>query len=104
MKDAYQIASEAIYDNCNLPEHRCQEIANAVIDRLGLYQEWGLLDHEDGGILYDNRGQAMTAQHLPGETLKTRWITDWQPDTPPPYCNRCGKPCQTLECLREDDQ
>jgi len=103
MKDARRIAFEAIYDNCNLPEHRCEEIAEAVIDRLGLHQEWGLLDNEDGGSLYDTRGEALKAHRLPGETLKTRWITDWHPHKPP-YCNRCGKPCQALECLREDDQ
>ena len=52
--------------------------ADAVIATLGLRQEWGLLDDDDNGTIYDTREGAQTP--LPGESLKTRHVTEWQPD------------------------
>lgn len=51
-------------------------IADAVIAELGLRREWGALDDEDNGTLADTR-EALTPP-WGGETIKHRWITDWE--------------------------
>ena len=52
-----------------------QEQADAVIQALGLRIEYGALDHTDSGLLSD----ANDLTPLRGETIKTRYITDWHP-------------------------
>ena len=53
-----------------------------MIGELGLRQEWGSLDDEDSGFLYDSRDE-LTTPH-PHETIKSRWITDWKADDSQP--------------------
>jgi hypothetical protein len=51
--------------------------ADAVIEELGLRQEWGALDDTDSGVLYDDP----TEIRLYGaETAKTRYVTEWTTD------------------------
>ena len=51
------------------------ELADAVIAKLGLRQEWGALDGEDDGTLADTR-EAL--KPWPGEAVKFRYITGWE--------------------------
>ena len=51
--------------------------ADAVIAELGLRPEWGALAHDDSGFLYDRREEVKPS---PGETVKTRYITEWTDD------------------------
>jgi hypothetical protein len=51
--------------------------ADAVIEKLGLRQEWGALDATDSGTLADTREELKTWE---GETIKTRYITEWVSD------------------------
>lgn len=51
-------------------------IADAVIAALGLREEWGALDEQDGGFLADTREELTVGR---GETLKHRYITEWEP-------------------------
>lgn len=53
-------------------------IADAVIAELGLRREWGALDDEDNGSLADSREEL--SPPWDGETIKSRWITDWEVD------------------------
>lgn len=53
------------------------KLADAVIRELGLRPEWGHLNHEDSGRLYDTLEDAHKHSPLRGETLRTRLITDW---------------------------
>lgn len=41
MSDLRTRILKAIYDNCNLPEHRCGQLADAVIRELGLEMDFG---------------------------------------------------------------
>lgn len=52
-----------------------QAVADAVIQKLGLRIEYGALDNTDSGRLSDD--DDLTP--LPGEIMKTRYITDWHP-------------------------
>lgn len=51
------------------------DLADAVIQALGLRIEYGALDHTDSGRLSDDNDLTP----LPGEIMKTRYITDWHP-------------------------
>ena len=53
--------------------------ADAVIVELGLRQEWGCLDPNDDGVIADSRDQ-VAEDTCWGGVVKTRWITDWQPE------------------------
>lgn len=52
-------------------------LADAVIAALGLRPEWGSLDDDFGGILYDDRAEVTTGH---GEKVYSRYITEWRPD------------------------
>ena len=52
-------------------------LADAVINTLGLRQEWGALAHDGSGTLHDTREEV---KPWPGETIKTRYITEWAND------------------------
>lgn len=52
-------------------------MADAVIRELGLREEFGALDADDSGALYDIRDEIKLCR---GETIKRRYITDWEPD------------------------
>jgi len=49
-------------------------LADAVIDELGLRLEWGALDEDEGGCLFDCRDEVKV---FPGDTVKQRLITEW---------------------------
>jgi len=51
--------------------------AEILIAELGLRREWGALDKDEGGFLYDSRKDVRV---FPGETIKSRLITDWVDD------------------------
>lgn len=51
--------------------------AEAVIRELGLRQEWGALDETDSGCIYDSADEVRT---LPRETVKSRYVTEWEDD------------------------
>lgn len=51
--------------------------ANAVIRELGLREEFGALDADDSGALYDSRDEIKLCR---GETIKRRYITEWEAD------------------------
>lgn len=53
-----------------------EHLADAVIRELKLREEWGALDEQDGGFLADTREELTVGR---GETLKHRYITDWEP-------------------------
>lgn len=50
-------------------------VADAVIEALGLRREWGALDDNDEGALAEDRDDL---RPWPSETIKCRWITDWE--------------------------
>lgn len=54
------------------PDH----VADAVIAALGLREEFGALDDQDGGVLADAREELLPL--YPKETIKRRFITDWE--------------------------
>lgn len=54
------------------------EQADAVIAELGLRVEFGWLDHEDSGMLYDSLDEARESTHGSGETLRSRLVSDWE--------------------------
>lgn len=54
-----------------------QHVADAVIRELGLRQEWGALDETDSGCIYDSADEVRT---LPRETVKSRYVTEWEDD------------------------
>lgn len=63
-------------------------LADAVIRELGLRVEFGWLDHEDSGMLYDSLDEARESTHGSGETLRSRLVSDWgdvpeEPDDEP---------------------
>lgn len=53
-------------------------LADAVIAALGLREEFGALDDQDGGVLADAREELLPL--YPKETIKRRFITDWEND------------------------
>lgn len=53
-------------------------ITREVIRELGLRQEFGALDDTDSGALYDSRDEIRPL--FRGETIKRRYVTDWEPD------------------------
>jgi hypothetical protein len=55
----------------------CGPLADAVIEALGLRREWGSLNDDDEGVLADTRDELTPWET---ETIKTRWITEWQKD------------------------
>jgi hypothetical protein len=53
-----------------------EHVADAVIAALGLCEEFGALDDQDGGVLADAREELLPL--YPKETIKRRFITDWE--------------------------
>lgn len=53
-------------------------LADAVIRKLGIRQEWGVLDEEFSGMLSDEGPDDLKVVG-DGETILTRWITEWEP-------------------------
>lgn len=53
------------------------DMADAVIAELRLRPEWGSLDDDFGGVLYDDRAEVTTGH---GEKVYFRYITEWRPD------------------------
>jgi hypothetical protein len=56
-----------------------RHLSEVLVRELGLRQEWGALDEEDSGILYDDLAEVKVSS---GEVLKVRHITDWNIVTP----------------------
>jgi hypothetical protein len=56
-------------------DDECLRLADALIGELGLRREWGALTDDDEGVLSDTRDDL---KPWGTETIKTRWITDWQ--------------------------
>lgn len=54
-----------------------EEMADAVIRELGLREEFGALDADDSGALYDSRDEIKLCR---GESIKRRYITEWEAD------------------------
>lgn len=59
------------------PEDHAAALADAVIAALGLREEWGALDEEDSGFLADSREELKPRS---GETVKRRYVTEWEND------------------------
>lgn len=53
-------------------------LADAVIRELGLKVEFGWLDREDSGTIYDSLDEARESTHGSGETLRSRLVSDWE--------------------------
>jgi hypothetical protein len=72
------------------PRITYEEVADALLLELGLRLERGERSNPTGPLWGSNN-----RHHV------TRWVTEWQTETPPPYCNQCGIP-HTTPCLREN--
>lgn len=66
-----------IYQELDTPNQLDKHLAQAIITNLGLREEWGSLNEDDGGFLADTREEL---KPWDGETIKKRYITDWEPD------------------------
>lgn len=58
--DLHDRIFKALYDNCNLPENRCRDMAEAVISQIGLEKDFG----------------CSTAAHH-GCRCSYRYVTEW---------------------------
>lgn len=61
----------------SLHTYQLQLLAAAIVAELGLRDEWGALDGEFCGALYDSRTEVRV---LNGEHLMHRYITEWSAD------------------------
>lgn len=52
-------------------------LADALLAELRLRPEWGRLDPNESGAIYDSLGDALAAIDLPHEKLRTRLVTEW---------------------------
>jgi hypothetical protein len=67
--------SELNFSLADTWDDKCLRLADALIGELGLRREWGALTDDDEGVLSDTRDDL---KPWGTETIKTRWITDWQ--------------------------
>jgi hypothetical protein len=63
-----------------LPSQLSVDAAETLISELNLKAEWGLLNEDDDGVLADTREDLFTLNKHESETIKLRYVTEWEPE------------------------